>query len=158
MEICSRWQLASDAVQRCVFHVVGVTRVCLLRRNRYTVMRGNHLITAMARYRMSSHDLNIERGRFSNIILVVSQYVIPCILWYDFNKLTILYIYVHISFISIHKSVMFFFVNKISVCLCVHSCHQCLYLYFRHWSSSPDQLILTTRGQRFHSHSLYCRI
>ena len=42
--------------------------------------------------------------------------------------------------------------------LCLHSCHQCLYLYFRHWSSSPDQLILTTRGQRFHSHSLYCRI
>ena len=40
----------------------------------------------------------------------------------------------------------------------VHSCHLCLYLYFRHWSSSPDQLILTTRGQRFHSHSLYCRI
>ena len=39
-----------------------------------------------------------------------------------------------------------------------HWCHQCLYLYFRHWSSSPDQLILTTRGQRFHSHSLYCRI
>ena len=29
----------------------------------------------------------------------------------------------------------------------IHSCHQCLYLYFRHWSSSPDQLILTTRGQ-----------
>ena len=24
-------------------------------------IRGNHLITAMARYRMSSHDLNIER-------------------------------------------------------------------------------------------------
>ena len=86
---------------------------------RYTVMRGNHLIKAMARYRMNSHDLNIERGRFSNIILVVSQYVIPCILWYDFNKLTILYIHVHISFISIHKSVMFFSVNKISVCLCV---------------------------------------
>ena len=40
----------------------------------------------------------------------------------------------------------------------LHSCHQCLYLYFRHWSSSPDQLILTIRGQRFHSHSLYCRI
>ena len=37
-----------------------------------------------------------------------------------------------------------------------HSCHQCLSLYFRHWSSSPDQLIFTTRGQRFHSHSLYC--
>ena len=33
-----------------------------------------------------------------------------------------------------------------------------IYLYFRHWSSPLDQLILTTRGQRFHSHSLYCRI
>ena len=31
-------------------------------------IRGNHLITAMARYRMSSHDLNIERGRFNNPI------------------------------------------------------------------------------------------
>ena len=30
-----------------------------------------------------------------NMILVV--YVIPCILSYDFNKLTILYIHVHIS-------------------------------------------------------------
>ena len=39
-----------------------------------------------------------------------------------------------------------------------HSCHQSLYLYFRHWSSSPDQLIITTRGQRFHSHSMNCRI
>ena len=31
-------------------------------------IRGNHLITAMTRYRMSSHDLNIERGRFNNPI------------------------------------------------------------------------------------------
>ena len=31
-------------------------------------IRGNHLITAMARYRMSSHDLNIERERFNNPI------------------------------------------------------------------------------------------
>ena len=31
-------------------------------------IRGNHLITAMARYRMSSHDLDRERGRFNNPI------------------------------------------------------------------------------------------
>ena len=29
-------------------------------------IRGNHLIRAIARYRMSSHDINIERGRFNN--------------------------------------------------------------------------------------------
>ena len=29
-------------------------------------IRGNHLIKAMARYRMSSHYINIERGRFNN--------------------------------------------------------------------------------------------
>ena len=47
-----------------------------------------------------------------NMILVV--YVIPCVLPYDFNKLTILYIHVglHISFISItNKSVMTFFLS-----------------------------------------------
>ena len=37
-----------------------------------------------------------------------------------------------------------------------HSCHQCLYL--RYWYSSPDQLIITTRVQRFHSHYGYCRV
>ena len=31
-------------------------------------IRGNHHITAMARYRMSRHALNIERGRFNNAI------------------------------------------------------------------------------------------
>ena len=35
--------------------------------------RGNHLITSMARYRMSSHDLNIERGRYNNTITPVNQ-------------------------------------------------------------------------------------
>ena len=35
--------------------------------------RGNHLITSMARYRMSSHDLNIERGRYNNPITPVNQ-------------------------------------------------------------------------------------
>ena len=53
-----------------------------------------------------------------NMILVV--YVIPCILSYDFNKLTIFFIHVgptYISFICMTiKSVMTFFsVNKISL-------------------------------------------
>ena len=37
------------------------------------VTKGNHLITAMARYRMSSHDLKIERGRFNNPITPINQ-------------------------------------------------------------------------------------
>ena len=36
-------------------------------------MRGNHLITAMARYRISSHDLNVEKGRFNNPITPKNQ-------------------------------------------------------------------------------------
>ena len=36
-------------------------------------IRGNHLITAMARYRMSSNHLNIERGRFNNPITPKNQ-------------------------------------------------------------------------------------
>ena len=36
-------------------------------------IKGNHLITAMARYRMSSHDLNIERGRLKNPITPKNQ-------------------------------------------------------------------------------------
>ena len=36
-------------------------------------IRGNNFITAMARYRMSSHDLNIERGRFNNPITPKNQ-------------------------------------------------------------------------------------
>ena len=35
-------------------------------------IRGNNLITA-TRYRMSSHDLNIERGRFNNPITPKNQ-------------------------------------------------------------------------------------
>ena len=35
--------------------------------------RGNHLITSMAGYRMSSHDLNIERGRYNNPITPINQ-------------------------------------------------------------------------------------
>ena len=34
--------------------------------------KGNHLITALARYRMSSHDLKIERGRFNNPITPIN--------------------------------------------------------------------------------------
>ena len=36
-------------------------------------IRGNHLITAMARYRKRSHALNIERGRFNNPITPKNQ-------------------------------------------------------------------------------------
>ena len=54
-----------------------------------------------------------------NMILVM--YVIPCILSYDFNKLTMLYIHVHISTSMTNKSGLTS-VNKISVCLsgCVY--------------------------------------
>ena len=40
-------------------------------------IRVNHLITAMARYRMYSHDLNIERGRYNNPISLqlIREYV-----------------------------------------------------------------------------------
>ena len=38
-------------------------------------IRGNHIIRAMARYRMSSHDLNIERGRFNNPISPKNQQI-----------------------------------------------------------------------------------
>ena len=37
--------------------------------------RGNHLITSMARYRMSSHNLNIERGRYNNPITPINQQI-----------------------------------------------------------------------------------
>ena len=37
--------------------------------------RRNHLITSTARYRMSSHDLNIERGRYSNPITPINQVI-----------------------------------------------------------------------------------
>ena len=36
-------------------------------------IRGGHLIAAMARYRMSSHDLNVERGRYNNPITTINQ-------------------------------------------------------------------------------------
>ena len=36
-------------------------------------IRGNHLITAIARYRMSSHDLKIERERYNNPITPINQ-------------------------------------------------------------------------------------
>ena len=36
-------------------------------------INGKHLITAMVRYRMSSHDLKIERGRYNNPITPINQ-------------------------------------------------------------------------------------
>ena len=55
-----------------------------------------------------------------NMILVV--YDILCILSYDFNKLTMLYIHVHISSSMTNKSGLTFFlsIKYLSVCLSVH--------------------------------------
>ena len=39
----------------------------------YSLIKKYHLITAMARYRMSSHDLKIERGRYNNPITPINQ-------------------------------------------------------------------------------------
>ena len=52
-----------------------------------------------------------------NMILVM--YVILCILSYDFNKLTMLYIHVHISSYMTNKSGLTFFlsIKYLSVCL-----------------------------------------
>ena len=36
-------------------------------------IKGNHLITAIARYRMSSHDLKIGRERYNNSITLINQ-------------------------------------------------------------------------------------
>ena len=55
----------------------------------------------------------------ANMILVM--YVILCILSYDFNKFTMLYIDVHISLISLtNKSGLNFFlsIKYLSVCVC----------------------------------------
>ena len=54
-----------------------------------------------------------------NMILVM--YVILCILSYDFNKLIMLYIHVHISISMTNKSGLTFFlsIKYLSVCLSV---------------------------------------
>ena len=67
-----------------------------------------------------------------NMILVV--YVILCILSYDFNKLTMLYIHVHISISMTNKSGLTFFmsIKYLSVCLSdyCNSNHIMCYLYY----------------------------
>ena len=54
-----------------------------------------------------------------NMILVM--YVILCILSYDFNKLTMLYIHVHISISMTNKSGLTFFlsIKYLSVCILI---------------------------------------
>ena len=42
-------------------------------------IKENHLITAMARYRMSLHDLRIQRGRYNNPITPINQRI--CTRW-----------------------------------------------------------------------------
>ena len=39
----------------------------------YLNIRGEHLITAIGGYRMSSHELNKERGRYNNSITQINQ-------------------------------------------------------------------------------------
>ena len=60
-----------------------------------------------------------------NMILVV--YVILCILSYDFNKLTMLYIHVHISSSMTNKPGLTFFlsIKYLSVCVCLCSAEKC---------------------------------
>ena len=56
-----------------------------------------------------------------NMILVM--YVILCILSYDFNKLTMLYIHVHISISMTNKSGLTFFlsIKYLSVCMYMYT-------------------------------------
>ena len=51
--------------------------------------------------------------------MILVMYVILCILSYDFNKLTMLYIHVHISSSMTNKSGLTFFlsIKYLSVCL-----------------------------------------
>ena len=66
-----------------------------------------------------------------NMILVM--YVILCILSYDFNKLTMLYIHVHISISMTNKSGLTFFlsIKYLSVCLYIHKIFVAAILDFR---------------------------
>ena len=57
-----------------------------------------------------------------NMILVM--YVILCILSYDFNKLTMLYIHVHISIPMTNKSGLTFFLSIKYLSVCLSVCHQ----------------------------------
>ena len=68
-----------------------------------------------------------------NMILVV--YDILCILSYDFNKLTMLYIHVHISSSMTNKSGLTFFlsIKYLSVCLVI-LCDLCIV--------TPDRLTM----------------
>ena len=53
--------------------------------------------------------------------MILVMYVILCILSYDFNKLTMLYIHVHISSSMTNKSGLTFFlsIKYLSVCLSI---------------------------------------
>ena len=64
------------------------------------------------------------------VTMILVMYVILCILSYDFNKLTMLYIHVHISISMTNKSGLTFFlsIKYLSVCLLQvikenHTCH-----------------------------------
>ena len=67
--------------------------------------RGNHFITSMARYRMSSQDLNIERGRYNNPITPVNQRICTgC----ELNEIDIeIHILLHCSTMNNERKILF---------------------------------------------------
>ena len=87
-----------------------------------------------------------------NMILVM--YVILCILSYDFNKLTMLYIHVHISISMTNKSGLTFFlsIKYLSVCLSV----QILYKYVMY---AGRQMYMKFRRPNLHvNYAAMCHI
>ena len=54
--------------------------------------------------------------------MILFMYVILCILSYDFNKLTMLYIHVHISISMTNKSGLTFFLSIKYLSVCQYAC------------------------------------
>ena len=66
-----RWRQDIDSSSKLRTYSLVKKNLCV---EQYILnIKGKHLITAMARYRMSSHDLKIERGRYNNPITPINQ-------------------------------------------------------------------------------------
>ena len=73
VRICTqRWGQDSESSSKLrTYSLVKQKKLCV---EPYVLnIKGNHLITAMARYRMSAHDLKIERGRYNKSISPINQ-------------------------------------------------------------------------------------
>ena len=68
-----RWR--QDIENSSKLHTYSLVKESLCVEPNILNKKGSHLITAMARYRMSSHDLKIERGRYNNPITPINQRV-----------------------------------------------------------------------------------